>query len=37
VIAGPKIYDKLLETLVPMIESLKVGNPTDGDDVEMGP
>src|SRR6476646_3217489 len=37
VIAGPKIYDKLLETLVPVIESLKVGDPADGDDVEMGP
>jgi 1-pyrroline dehydrogenase len=37
VIAGPKIYDKLLEVLVPAIESLKVGAPDDGDDVEMGP
>jgi aminobutyraldehyde dehydrogenase len=37
VIAGPKIYDKLIETLVPAIEALKVGDPADGDDVEMGP
>ena len=37
IIAGPKIYDALLEALVPAIESLKVGNPADGDDVEMGP
>ncbi|MHB8643059.1 MAG: gamma-aminobutyraldehyde dehydrogenase [Gaiellaceae bacterium] len=37
VIAGPKIYDALLEALVPAIESLKVGDPADGDDVEMGP
>jgi acyl-CoA reductase-like NAD-dependent aldehyde dehydrogenase len=37
VLAGPKIYDKLLETLVPVIEGLKVGDPADGDDVEMGP
>jgi len=37
VIAGPKIYDKLLETLVPLIEGIKVGAPDDGDDVEMGP
>ena len=37
VIAGPKIYDALLEALVPVIESLKVGDPADGDDVEMGP
>jgi 1-pyrroline dehydrogenase len=37
IIAGPKIYNALLEALVPAIESLKVGNPADGDDVEMGP
>src|SRR5438067_9913633 len=37
VLAGPRIYDKLLETLVPAIEGMKVGNPADGDDVEMGP
>jgi 1-pyrroline dehydrogenase len=37
VLAGPKIYDKLLEALVPVIEGLKVGDPADGDDVEMGP
>jgi aminobutyraldehyde dehydrogenase len=36
IIAGPKIYDALLEALVPAIESLKVGDPADGDDVEMG-
>jgi len=37
VIAGPKVYDALLETLVPVIEGIKVGDPADGDDVEMGP
>jgi aminobutyraldehyde dehydrogenase len=37
VLAGPTIYDALLEQLVPAIESLKVGDPADGDDVEMGP
>jgi aminobutyraldehyde dehydrogenase len=37
ILAGPKIYDALLEKLVPTIESLKVGDPADGDDVEMGP
>jgi aminobutyraldehyde dehydrogenase len=37
VLAGPRIYDRLLETLVPAIEGIKVGNPADGDDVEMGP
>jgi 1-pyrroline dehydrogenase len=37
VVAGPRIYDKLLDELVPAIESLKVGDPAEGDDVEMGP
>jgi 1-pyrroline dehydrogenase len=37
IVAGPKIYDKLLEELVPAVESLKVGDPADGEDVEMGP
>src|SRR5205085_12298552 len=37
VVAGPKIYDKLLEALVPAVESLHVGDPADGDDVDMGP
>src|SRR6202165_2737034 len=36
VIAGPKIFDKLLGDLVPAIESLKVGDPK-ADDTEMGP
>jgi 1-pyrroline dehydrogenase len=37
VVAGPKIYDKLLEALVPAVESLHVGDPGEGDDIEMGP
>src|SRR5438552_541563 len=37
VVAGPKIYDRLLEELVPAVESLHVGDPAEGDDVEMGP
>jgi 1-pyrroline dehydrogenase len=37
VVAGPKIYDKLLEQLVPAVESLHVGDPAEGDDIEMGP
>jgi aminobutyraldehyde dehydrogenase len=37
VVAGPKIYDRLLDELVPAIESLKVADPAEGDDVEMGP
>jgi 1-pyrroline dehydrogenase len=36
VIAGPKIYGKLLDALVPQVESLKVGDPMDGDEIEMG-
>src|SRR5687767_10097640 len=37
VVAGPRIYDKLLEQLVPAVESLRVGDPAEGDDIEMGP
>ena len=37
VIAGPKIYDALLEALVPAVESLHVGDPAEGDEIEMGP
>src|SRR6476660_3758451 len=35
VIAGPKIYDTLLEELVPQVESLTVGDPLN-DETEMG-
>ena len=37
VVAGPKIYDKLLEELVPAVESLHVGDPAEGDEIDMGP
>ena len=37
VMAGPSIYDKLLEELVPAVESMNVGDPADGDEIEMGP
>jgi 1-pyrroline dehydrogenase len=37
VVAGPKIYDRLLEELVPAVESLHVGDPAQGDKIEMGP
>jgi 1-pyrroline dehydrogenase len=37
VVAGPRIYDKLLEELVPAVESLRVGDPAEGDEIEMGP
>jgi 1-pyrroline dehydrogenase len=36
VIAGPNIYDTLLEELVPQVESLKVGDPMSSDEIEMG-
>ena len=37
VVAGPRVYDRLLEELVPAVESLRVGDPAEGDEVEMGP
>jgi 1-pyrroline dehydrogenase len=37
VVAGPQIYDRLLEELVPAVESLGVGDPAEGDEIEMGP
>jgi 1-pyrroline dehydrogenase len=37
VVAGPRIYDKLIEQLVPAVESLRVGDPGESDDVEVGP
>jgi 1-pyrroline dehydrogenase len=37
IVAGPKIYSKLLEELVPAVKSLHVGDPAEGDDIEMGP
>ena len=37
IVAGPKIYDRLLEELVPQVESLQVGDPAESDDIEMGP
>jgi 1-pyrroline dehydrogenase len=37
IVAGPKIYDELLGELVPSIESMKVGDPAEGEAIEMGP
>ncbi len=37
VVAGPKIYDKLLEELVPAVESLSVGDPAENEELDMGP
>jgi len=37
VIATPGVYDALLEELVPAAASLRVGDPAEGDEIEMGP
>jgi 1-pyrroline dehydrogenase len=37
VMAGPKVYDKLLEELVPAVESMHIGDPATGEDIDMGP
>jgi betaine-aldehyde dehydrogenase/aminobutyraldehyde dehydrogenase len=37
VLAGPKIYDALLSELVPAVQSLAVGDPAAGEQIEMGP
>src|SRR6188474_1440779 len=37
VVAGPKIYDKLIGELVPSVESRHVGDPAEGYEIEMGP
>jgi betaine-aldehyde dehydrogenase/aminobutyraldehyde dehydrogenase len=37
VVAGPKIFDQLLEELVPAVEALRVGDPAGGGELDMGP
>jgi betaine-aldehyde dehydrogenase/aminobutyraldehyde dehydrogenase len=37
VMAGPGIYDRLLEELVPAVESIAVGDPAGGAEIDMGP
>jgi aminobutyraldehyde dehydrogenase len=37
IVAGPKIYGKLIDELVPVVESLNVGDPAEGKEIEMGP
>jgi 1-pyrroline dehydrogenase len=37
VLAGPGIHDRLLDALVPAIESLRLGDPAGGEGVELGP
>jgi 1-pyrroline dehydrogenase len=37
VVAGPKVYDQLLEELVPAVESIAVGDPAENEELDMGP
>jgi aminobutyraldehyde dehydrogenase len=37
VVAGPKVYDQLLEKLVPAVESIAVGDPAENEELDMGP
>jgi 1-pyrroline dehydrogenase len=37
VLASARVYDALLEQLVPAVESLAVGDPAAGESIEMGP
>jgi 1-pyrroline dehydrogenase len=37
IVAGPKIYDRLLEELVPAVESIAVGDPAESEELDMGP
>lgn len=36
-VASSAIYERLLEELIPAVDSIRVGNPAEGEDVEMGP
>jgi betaine-aldehyde dehydrogenase len=37
VIAGPKVYDKFVSALTDQVRTIKWGDPSEGDDIEMGP
>jgi 1-pyrroline dehydrogenase len=37
ILVGSGIYDDVMGAMVPAVESLKVGDPAEADDVEMGP
>lgn len=37
VLAGSKIYDRLLDNLVPAVESMRVGDPGKQEEIDMGP
>jgi aminobutyraldehyde dehydrogenase len=36
-VAGAKAYDKALESIVTAVETIKMGNPADDPDLDMGP
>jgi aminobutyraldehyde dehydrogenase len=37
VIAGPKVYDDFMGALIEQVKSIKVGDPSESDDIDMGP
>ena len=37
VVAGPKIYDDFMGELISQVESIKVGDPAEIEDIDMGP
>ncbi len=37
ILAAPGIYDEVVEAIVPAVESLRVGDPAEADDLDMGP
>ena len=37
ILVSERIYDDVLEAIVPAVESLKVGDPAEADDLDMGP
>jgi 1-pyrroline dehydrogenase len=37
ILAAPGIHDELLEAIVPAVESLRVGDPAEADELDMGP
>lgn len=37
IIAGPKVYDGIVDNLVREVESIRVGDPATSEEVEMGP
>jgi betaine-aldehyde dehydrogenase len=36
VLAGPKVYDKFVDTLAAQVKSIKWGDPAEADDIDMG-